>query len=116
MGDGTTSVIVLTGEMLAVAEPFLAQQMHPTVIIKAYRRALEDLVHILEDNIRSVMWRCCRRLLKTDGVFVRRNSWYGKRAMLVVSRVGDNYLDRELGKNKYIIYHKDTKLSNFRLV
>ncbi|KAF0309427.1 T-complex protein 1 subunit gamma [Amphibalanus amphitrite] len=51
VGDGTTSVIVLTGEMLAVAEPFLAQQMHPTVIIKAYRRALEDLVHILEDKI-----------------------------------------------------------------
>jgi len=51
VGDGTTSVIVLTGEMLAVAEPFLAQQMHPTVIIKAYRRALEDLVHIMEDKI-----------------------------------------------------------------
>ncbi|XP_037080103.1 T-complex protein 1 subunit gamma-like [Pollicipes pollicipes] len=51
VGDGTTSVIVLTGEMLAVAEPFLAQQMHPTVIIKAYRRALEDLVQILEDQL-----------------------------------------------------------------
>ena len=54
MGDGTTSVIVLTGEMLTVAEPVLGQQMHPTVIIKAYRRALEDLVRILEDKIRLV--------------------------------------------------------------
>lgn len=38
--------------MLAVAEPFLQQQMHPTVIISAFRQALEDLVEILRDKIR----------------------------------------------------------------
>jgi chaperonin GroEL (HSP60 family) len=42
VGDGTTSVIILAGEMLSVAEQFLTQQMHPTVIISAYRLALED--------------------------------------------------------------------------
>lgn len=51
VGDGTTSVIVLAGEMLGVAEQFLAQQMHPTVIIRAYRQALEDIVALLQDNI-----------------------------------------------------------------
>ncbi|XP_011447879.1 T-complex protein 1 subunit gamma-like [Crassostrea angulata] len=51
VGDGTTSVIILGGEMLAVAEPFLQQQMHPTVIISAFRQALEDLVEILRDKI-----------------------------------------------------------------
>lgn len=51
VGDGTTSVIVLAGEMLGVAEQFLAQQMHPTVIIRAYRQALEDAVTLLQDNI-----------------------------------------------------------------
>lgn len=40
------------GEMLSVAEPFLQQQMHPTVIISAFRQALEDLVEILRDKIR----------------------------------------------------------------
>ncbi|XP_034660375.1 T-complex protein 1 subunit gamma [Drosophila subobscura] len=50
VGDGTTSVIVLAGEMLAAAEPFLQQQIHPTVIIRAYREALEDIVgHLLSD-------------------------------------------------------------------
>lgn len=48
VGDGTTSVIVLAGEILASAEQFLAQQMHPTVIIKQYREALEDMVTLLE--------------------------------------------------------------------
>ncbi|KAJ8931474.1 hypothetical protein NQ314_015608 [Rhamnusium bicolor] len=34
--------------MLAAAEQFLEQQMHPTVIIRQYRQALEDMVQFLE--------------------------------------------------------------------
>lgn len=48
VGDGTTSVIVLAGEMLASAEQFLGQQIHPTVIIRQYRQALEDIITLLE--------------------------------------------------------------------
>jgi T-complex protein 1 subunit gamma len=51
VGDGTTSVIVLAGDILAAAQPFLHQQMHPTVIIRAYRQALEDMVNVLQDSI-----------------------------------------------------------------
>lgn len=38
----------LAGEMLSVAEHFLEQQMHPTVIIWAYRKALDDMISILK--------------------------------------------------------------------
>ncbi|XP_044746340.1 T-complex protein 1 subunit gamma [Coccinella septempunctata] len=48
VGDGTTSVIVLAGEMLAAAQQFLEQQMHPTVIIRDYKRALDDMISLLE--------------------------------------------------------------------
>jgi len=51
VGDGTTSVIVLAGEMLAAAEQFLQQQIHPTVIIRAYREALEDITKHLENDL-----------------------------------------------------------------
>jgi len=51
VGDGTTSVIVLAGETLAVAEQFLQQQMHPTVIISAYRQALEEASKLLKDKV-----------------------------------------------------------------
>ncbi|XP_063383298.1 T-complex protein 1 subunit gamma [Cydia fagiglandana] len=51
VGDGTTSVIVLAGEMLAVAEQFLTQNIHPTVIIREYRQALEDAIKLLEEKI-----------------------------------------------------------------
>ncbi|KAI1728601.1 TCP-1/cpn60 chaperonin family domain-containing protein [Ditylenchus destructor] len=43
-GDGTTSVIVLAGEAMAQAEQFLVQNIHPTVIIQAYRLALDDMI------------------------------------------------------------------------
>lgn len=51
VGDGTTSVIVLAGETLAVAEDFLQQQMHPTVIISAYRQALEEASKLLKEKV-----------------------------------------------------------------
>ncbi|CAM9237608.1 unnamed protein product [Hapterophycus canaliculatus] len=41
VGDGTTSVIILTGEMLSVAEPILTRSVHPTQIVMGYARALQ---------------------------------------------------------------------------
>ncbi|XP_068694320.1 T-complex protein 1 subunit gamma-like [Montipora foliosa] len=51
VGDGTTSVIILAGEMMSVAEPFLEDQMHPTVIIAAYLQAMDDMLDILREQI-----------------------------------------------------------------
>jgi len=49
VGDGTTSVIVLAGEMLTVAEPFLrAERLHPTQIVQAYYRAMEEALNVCE--------------------------------------------------------------------
>ncbi|MED6119998.1 T-complex protein 1 subunit gamma [Stylosanthes scabra] len=48
VGDGTTSVIILAGEMLHVAEAFIDKNYHPTVICRAYNKALEDAVAVLD--------------------------------------------------------------------
>ncbi|KAL9257311.1 T-complex protein 1 subunit gamma-like protein [Drosera capensis] len=48
VGDGTTSVIVLAGEMLHVAEAFIDKKYHPTVITRAYNKALEDAIAVLD--------------------------------------------------------------------
>lgn len=45
-------VPLLAGEMLAAAEPFIDQQMHPTVIISGYRQALEDMLTYAKDKVR----------------------------------------------------------------
>jgi T-complex protein 1 subunit gamma len=49
VGDGTTSVIILAGELLVVAEPFIVRGMHPTVTVNAYHRALEAALEIAEN-------------------------------------------------------------------
>lgn len=49
VGDGTTSVIILAGEMLSVAEPFLEKNLHPTVIIRGYLKALKDAKEIFDE-------------------------------------------------------------------
>ena len=48
VGDGTTSVIILAGEMLILAEPFVRNNLHPTVIVQGYNRALQEALAILE--------------------------------------------------------------------
>lgn len=41
VGDGTTTAVILAGELLKNAERLLDQEIHPTVIIKGYRQAAE---------------------------------------------------------------------------
>lgn len=41
VGDGTTSVVLLAGELLKQAKPFIEENVAPQVIIKAYRLAAE---------------------------------------------------------------------------
>ncbi|KAH9613217.1 hypothetical protein KSS87_010058 [Heliosperma pusillum] len=54
VGDGTTSVIILAGEMLHVAEDFIDKNYHPTVICRAYSKALEDAVAALDKIAMSI--------------------------------------------------------------
>lgn len=48
VGDGTTSVIILAGEMLINAEPFVRANIHPTVIVRGYNYALQEALAICE--------------------------------------------------------------------
>lgn len=40
VGDGTTSVVLLAGELLKESKQYIEEGMHPQVIIKGYRKAL----------------------------------------------------------------------------
>merc|ERR1712048_1351159 len=51
VGDGTTSVVILAGEVLSVAKQFIEDKMHPTLIIAAYRQALDDLLEVLREQV-----------------------------------------------------------------
>merc|ERR1712136_510301 len=51
VGDGTTSVVVLAGEVLQMASQYIEEKIHPTVIIAGYRQALDDMLDILKNKI-----------------------------------------------------------------
>jgi T-complex protein 1 subunit gamma len=54
VGDGTTSVIILSGEILANAEPLLKRNFHPTVIVSGYARALQKALDTLKSISKTV--------------------------------------------------------------
>lgn len=47
-GDGTTSVIILAGEILAQSLSQLERDIHPVVIISAYNKALKEALEIVK--------------------------------------------------------------------
>ncbi len=47
VGDGTTTAVVLAGELLKNAEDLLGQNIHPTIISKGFRLASEKAQEIL---------------------------------------------------------------------
>ncbi|MCW3131811.1 MAG: thermosome subunit alpha [Candidatus Methanospirare jalkutatii] len=48
VGDGTTTAVVLAGELLKKAQELLEQDVHPTVIANGYRMAAEEAHKILD--------------------------------------------------------------------
>ncbi|KAK4470820.1 hypothetical protein MN116_006338 [Schistosoma mekongi] len=51
VGDGTTSVIILSGEMLAAAVPCLEKQVHATKIISSFRKGLDEMLVLLREKL-----------------------------------------------------------------
>ena len=49
VGDGTTTVVVLAGELLTRAEKLLDQDVHPTVIVEGYKKASDKALKILQN-------------------------------------------------------------------
>jgi thermosome len=48
VGDGTTTSVILAGELLKRAEKLLHQKIHPTVITEGFRKAADKAVEILD--------------------------------------------------------------------
>ena len=53
-GDGTTTAVILAGELLKNAEELLEKGVHPTAISNGYRRACAESLRLLEKIARPV--------------------------------------------------------------
>jgi thermosome len=54
VGDGTTTAVILAGELLKKAEELLDQNIHPTVIVSGYRKAVQKAIETI-NNIATLV-------------------------------------------------------------
>ena len=84
VGDGTTSVVLLAGEMLKQVKPFVEEGVHPRIIIKAVRKALslcmdkinEMAVHVeqqTKEEQRSLLQKCAATAMSSKLIHQQRD-------------------------------------------
>ncbi len=54
VGDGTTTVVVIAGELLKKAGELLDEEIHPTVITKGYKLAKDKAISVLEGMAKPI--------------------------------------------------------------
>jgi archaeal chaperonin len=54
VGDGTTTVVIMAGELLKGANDLIEQGIHPTTIVRGYKMAAEKANEILSEKARDV--------------------------------------------------------------
>lgn len=54
VGDGTTTAVVLAGELLRRAEELLEQNIHPTIIVSGYRKAAQKAIETVNKVAQTV--------------------------------------------------------------
>jgi thermosome len=80
-GDGTTTAVVLAGELLKRAESLLEQNIHPTVITRGYQIAVAQAQKLLETEIgtavkpddEQILTDCATTAMGSKGVFGSRD-------------------------------------------
>lgn len=90
VGDGTTTAVVIAGELLKKAGELLEQDIHPTIIIKGYNLAKDHALKTLEEISHKVSIKDRDTLRKIAFTSMSGKSGYGytqKLADLVVDAV-----------------------------
>ncbi|MBI4139852.1 TCP-1/cpn60 chaperonin family protein [Candidatus Woesearchaeota archaeon] len=64
VGDGTTTAVILAGELLKQAESLLEKEIHPTVIVRGYRQAATKAIEILNKIAQPITKNDTETLIK----------------------------------------------------
>jgi len=101
VGDGTTSVVLMAGEMMKQAKQFIDEGMHSQVIIKGYREACQKCIERIQeiskkignkeaDEKRDLLMKCSQTAL-TSKIISNQKEFFSQ---MVVDAV--LYLDEDL--------------------
>lgn len=105
VGDGTTSVTILAGELMKEAKPFLEENISSHLIMKGYRKAVklatdkinELAVDVSEENqnTRELLERCARTAMSSK--LIHKNAdFFVKMVVDAVLTLDENDLDDKL--------------------
>jgi T-complex protein 1 subunit eta len=102
VGDGTTSVVLFAGELLAQSKQFIDEGMHSSVIIKGYRdaqqkcidRIREVSIKIADDEGRRDILKKCAETSLNSKIISKYKEFFSE---MVVKAV--EHLDTDLDKN-----------------
>jgi archaeal chaperonin len=80
-GDGTTTAVVLAGELLKRSEALIEQNVHPTVITRGFQIAVQEAQRLLEKEIgqpvkatdENLLIDCARTAMGSKGVYGSRD-------------------------------------------
>ena len=100
-GDGTTTAVVLAGELLKRSEYLLEQNIHPTVITRGFDIAVNEAQRLIEKEIgtsvktsdEAVLVDCARTAMGSKGVLGSRDL-LAQIAVQAVQRVAEKRGDR----------------------
>jgi len=67
-GDGTTSAVIIAGELLSKAEELVEKGVHPTVVIEGYKKAAEKSLETLEKLAMSIDLKTGKDYLKKAAI------------------------------------------------
>lgn len=62
-GDGTTSIVLLVGELLKQAERYISEGLHPRVITEGYEASKKEALKVIYNRIRKATKRLNTRHL-----------------------------------------------------
>ncbi len=108
VGDGTTTAVIIAGELLKKAENLLDQDIHPTIVAMGYRQAAEKAQEILNEisidaDDRETLLKVAMTAMTGKGTEKARESL----AELVVGAVKQVEEDGEIDSDHIKIEKKD---------
>lgn len=82
VGDGTTTAVILAGELLNSAEELFEQEIHPSIIISGYQKASEKALEVLNENAMDVNMDDEDTLVKLSNTAIRSKAVAAEREHL----------------------------------
>ena len=103
VGDGTKTAVIFAGELLRHAEELLSKNIHPTVIVSGFRKAMEEALKVLYEisepidiNDEEILKKIAKTALTSKAVHDARD-YFAELAVKAVKQIA------EKRGNKYYI-------------